>query len=67
MIWNPWKRAAMAEKDFKDCFSDLLYAYDEVDRLSNDLERIRDLETKHGNATVRKMARIAKEALENDL
>jgi len=67
MIWNPWKRAAMAEKDFKDCFSDLLYAYDEVDRLLGELERIRDLETKHGNATVRKMARIAQEALENDV
>jgi gamma-glutamyl phosphate reductase len=67
MIWNPWKRAAMAEQDFKDCFSDLIHAYDEVERLSYALECIRDLETEHANATVKKMARIAQEALENDL
>lgn len=67
MIWNPWRRAAMAEQDFKDCFLDLISAYDEVDRLLGELERIRDLETKHANATVKKMARIAQEALENDV
>ena len=65
MIWNPWKRAAIAEQDFKDCFADLIHAYGEVDRLLGELERIRDLETKHGNATVKKMARIAQEALDH--
>lgn len=67
MSWNPWKRAAIAEQDFKDCFADLIHAYDEVDRLSNALECIRDLETEYANATVRKMAKIAKEALKNAL
>ena len=67
MIWNPWRRAAMAEQDFKNCFADLVQAYADVDRLYNALEHIRDLETAHANATVKKMARIAQEALENDV
>ena len=67
MSWNPWRRAAVAEQDFKDCFLDLISAYDEVDRLSYALECIRDLETAHANATVKKMAKIAQEALENDI
>jgi len=67
MIWNPWRRAALAEKDFEDCFAVLVQAYADVNRLYHALEHIRNLETVHANATVKKMAKIAQEALENEV
>lgn len=66
MIWNPWKKAAIAQQEVDVYRAELLAAYKEIDYLEEVLGKIVDKSVGYVNPTIVGMANMAQEALSRD-
>jgi hypothetical protein len=66
MIWNPWKKAAIAQQQVDSYREELLAAYEEIDYLESVLGKIVDKSVGYVNPTILRMADMAQEALSHD-
>lgn len=65
-MWNPWKKAAIAQQEVDVYRAELLAAHKEVDYLEEVLGKIVDKSVGYVNPTIVGMANMAQEALSRD-